>query len=68
MCVHVRVCGVCMCVVCEGMSVCCDFSYFRERAMTVLISFVPETAYAQGEQLHVHVYRCCNLLTTSGFL
>ena len=35
--------------------------------MTVLISFVPETAYAQGEQLHVHVYRCCKLLTTSGF-
>ena len=46
---------------------CCDFSYFRERAMTVSISFVPETAYAQGEQLHVHVYHCCKLLTTGHF-
>ena len=44
---------VCVCVCWgEGMSVFCDFSHFRERAMTVSISFVPETAYAQGEQLH----------------
>ena len=54
--------SVCVCVcVCVSVSVCCGFSHFRERVMTVSISFVPETAYAQGEQLHVSM---CNIVVS----